>query len=113
MYLDVGTFLYSPYLKGMNRVIHLMEEGGGPIHLKRMERDNPSAVLEGFFGTYTLGECREIFWDIVSRSLCCTDEELGSHGRKEILGYYEEAERLIEAAFLLFKGQTTHREMEE
>jgi hypothetical protein len=102
----MGTFLYSPYLKGMNREIHLMEEGDGPIHLKGMERANPDAVLKGFFGTYTLEECRDIFWDIVSRSLCCTDEELGTHGRREILGYYEEAERLIEAAFLIFKKQT-------
>jgi hypothetical protein len=90
----------------MKRDIHSIEIGDGPIHLKRMEMENPDVVLEGFFGTYSLGECREIFWDIVSRSLCCADEDLGVHGRREILGYYEEAERLIEAAFLLFKKQT-------
>ncbi len=69
--------------------------------LRRVDLEKPLAVIEGFFGTYTPGNARELLWDLVSRSLCCSDEELGKFGRREILAGYEELERLIEAAYLI------------
>jgi hypothetical protein len=57
--------------------------------------------LAGFFGSYSPGEMREFLWDVVSRSLCVSDEEMGALGRKEILEKYESLERLVEAAYLM------------
>jgi hypothetical protein len=71
------------------------------IRLSPREEETPGAVLEGYFGTYSLAESRAILWDVIARSLCSGDEELGSYGRKEILCFYEEVERLVEAAYCL------------
>lgn len=73
--------------------------------LRPREIEHPQDVLTGFFGSYPLAEARELLWDMVSRSLCAPDEELGTFSRKELLAGYEALERLVEAAHCLYRGK--------
>jgi hypothetical protein len=75
-----------------------------PLRLTRRELANPACVLEGVFGSYSLAEIRAFLWDVSSKAICCGDEDLSGLGRKEMLRYYEEVERLIEAAYVLYSN---------
>jgi hypothetical protein len=73
-----------------------------PLRLTGEEMKYPAKVVAGFFETFDLEDCREILWRAFSSTLCLDDETLGSDvTRIELLSYYEEMERLVEAVFLL------------
>jgi hypothetical protein len=87
----------------MRRLNGQIVAGDLPLRLTAHEVEHPEAVLSGFFGSYSPGEVRELLWDVVSRSLCVSDEEMGTFGRREILEGYEALERLVEAAHLIHR----------
>jgi hypothetical protein len=73
-----------------------------PLRLTPEEMKQPSMVVASFFAALDLDTCREILWRVFSSALCLDDETFGTDiTRFELLAYYEEMERMIEAAFLL------------
>ena len=75
-----------------------------PLCLTDEEVKNPHEVLYEFFTSVFLDETREVLWDVFSRSLITRDEDLGYFPRGELLFYYEELVRLVEASCLLHQA---------
>ena len=75
-----------------------------PLRLTGEEIQNPQEILYGFFTSVDLDSAREVLWDVFSRTLTSSDEDLGYFPRKEILFYYEVIVRLIEASCLLYQA---------
>jgi hypothetical protein len=71
-----------------------------PLRLTPQEMEEPLFILLNFFQTYDLEDIRELGWVLVSRTLCQGDEELEGISREDILLYFEDVEKLLEAVFL-------------
>jgi hypothetical protein len=77
-----------------------------PLRLTVEEMDAPSEVVRAYFQVFDLESCREILWVVVSHTICADDEDLGIDvNRHEVLTFYEETERLIEAVHLISQSQ--------
>ena len=75
-----------------------------PLRLTTREMQDPVAIFQSFCSGFDLEYCRQILWLAFSAALCQDDETLGvTVKRADLLAYYEEIERLIEAAYLLYK----------
>jgi hypothetical protein len=72
-----------------------------PLRLTPGQMKDPIRVLADFFGGFDLEDTRDLMWFLVSRVVCLGDEDLDEVSRSDILMYYEEVERLIEAAYLI------------
>jgi hypothetical protein len=73
-----------------------------PSRMQFVGAQNPKQAIDYFFDSFTLQECREILWDLYAKCVLCYDSE-GTHhddaARK--VHFYEYAEMLIEAAWLI------------
>ena len=78
-----------------------------PLRLTPEEIEHPELVVEGFFGTFCLAETRALFWDVVSKAICCSDEDLDGFSRNDMLAFYEEMEMLVEAAYVQYSNKVS------
>lgn len=73
-----------------------------PIRLSEEEQANPLEVLQDFFFCNRLHELRELLWNMVANSLCVPDSVFDKAiERQNLLGLYQDLERVLEAALLL------------
>jgi hypothetical protein len=86
----------------MRRTNRSIVAGDIPLRLSPEEIKAPEMVLRLFLQSFDLENCRDILWLAFSLTLCSADETIGiDYTRTEILAFYEETERLIEAVCVL------------
>lgn len=74
-----------------------------PLRLTVQQIESPVETLHSLFTNWTLDDMREALWDVFARSLTVKDDDLGYFSREELLYYYEEVVRVLEAACLLYR----------
>ena len=72
-----------------------------PLRLTTEQMESPIDVFEDFFGAFDLEDSRVLLGFVISKVICLGDEDIEDFSRSEILTYYEYAEMVIEAAFLI------------
>jgi hypothetical protein len=76
--------------------------GNVPLKLTASEMGYPLKIIIDFFQGFDLEFNRRALWLALSTILCADDEQLGiEYTRTELRIYFEEIERLVEAAFCL------------
>lgn len=79
-----------------------------PIRLSAEEQADPRAVLRDFFTLNRLHELRAMLWQWMQAGLSAPDTAFDSAlERQNLLGMYEDLERVLEAAFLLSQQADT------
>jgi hypothetical protein len=75
-----------------------------PLYLTREEMANPAKVITAFFDSgFDLEFCRDVLRMCFNTLLSQSDEDLGTlYHRAELITFFDELERLIEAAHLLY-----------
>lgn len=77
-----------------------------PLRLGREQRQDPIGVLDRFFEDYRLHECRGYLRDMVEVCLTTDNAEFGeAEQRAWLLQQYKDLEALLEAAWLIVRGQ--------
>jgi hypothetical protein len=79
-----------------------------PLRLKTTEMTHPEMTLRNLYLDFHLNDMREVLWDVFSRSLIAKDEDLGHFSREDMLFYYEEMVKVLEAGSLLFGDYRPH-----
>jgi hypothetical protein len=76
-----------------------------PLNLTHQEMAAPLKVIKAFFDSgFDLEFCREVIYMCTTTVLCQSDEDLGTtFHRVELITFFDELKRLIEANFLLIK----------
>jgi hypothetical protein len=70
--------------------------------LEEEERNAPLSVANGFFQEFDLKFCQDFCGFALECLLCMKDEDLGvEFTRTEILLFFDQIERLIEASYIL------------
>jgi hypothetical protein len=76
--------------------------GTTPLRLTSKEMLNPKEVVMSFYSSFDLEDIRQLLWQMTSTTICLDDETLGLCIRRDqILAFYEETERAIEAMYLI------------
>lgn len=79
-----------------------------PIRLGPEERKNAAGIIESFFKDYRLHECRHQLWEIVECCLITDNMFFGeAEERADLLQFYKDLERLLEAAWLVVQQRKT------
>jgi hypothetical protein len=76
-----------------------------PIRLSDQEKANPISVIEGFFTDYRLSEIRELNQQM--DHICLSTDSppfQDADERDRLLGYREDEEKALEAAFLIWRN---------
>ncbi len=80
-----------------------------PRKLNSEERENPKQVIDEFFSYAHLPQVRELLWELlktaITGSYC---HNLTRQEREGIIYFYEQLEKLIEAAHLFHSTGTAH-----
>lgn len=76
--------------------------GKEPLRLTTKEMLNPKEVVMSFYSSFDLEDIRQLLWQMTSTTICLDDETLGLCIRRDqVLAFYEELERAIEAMHLI------------
>jgi hypothetical protein len=75
-----------------------------PLRLTTDQVTDPPQALSDLHAQFTLHNMREILWEVFSRSLLVTDNELGVFSRSDLLRYYGFLVQIVEASSLVVKG---------
>lgn len=73
-----------------------------PLTLKEIE--DPHKVLEDFFLSYKPEECRKALWKWLRLTIGGDFSSLESNERSDLISFYENLQKLLEATYLLRKG---------
>jgi hypothetical protein len=83
-----------------------------PLRLTQLEILNPQLVVQSFFKSFDLEYVRELLWLMTSITICLDDEKLGtSISRGQILAFYEELDRALEAMCLILPHETLNTDI--
>ncbi|MCS3796414.1 hypothetical protein [Niastella sp. OAS944] len=76
-----------------------------PLRLTPNQTANPELVLDDFFQSYHLQDTRTILWQWLKEVLSSPRESINDpHARNNDIFFYEKLESLIEAAWVMRKG---------
>jgi hypothetical protein len=80
-----------------------------PLHLSKKEIKKPITVVNDFFSFADLPQVRTIMWEWLKITVTGSySKSLSRDERSDLLYFYEQLQKLIEAAHLLHaQGQTT------
>ncbi|THU41185.1 hypothetical protein FAM09_03465 [Niastella caeni] len=76
-----------------------------PIRLTQQEITNPASILDDFFQSYHLNDIRQIMWQWLTEVLSNPrDSANDPHERNNHILFYEKIESLVEAAWVMRRG---------
>ena len=80
------------------------------FRLTNEEMENPLQILKEFFCDYNLNELRHTLWEIVEACLTTDNDQFSeAEQRGDLLTFYEKAETLLEAVYILVKQNTPEK----
>jgi hypothetical protein len=78
-----------------------------PIRISQELQENPMAALQEFYSFYPLSEIRQSLWDLLETALTSRNLVFAeSEKREEIVLFYEQLEKMLEGAYILYKKES-------
>jgi hypothetical protein len=74
-----------------------------PLRLTQEQMQNPGEALKSLYTNFTLNNMREVLWDAFAYRMTAPDPQLGFFTRDDMLYYYENMIRVLEAASLIYR----------
>src|SRR5690349_14864876 len=84
-----------------------------PLRLTPTQTTNPESVFDDFFECYHLKDVRQIMWQWLTEVLSSPrDSANDPHERNNHIFFYEKLESLVEAAWVMRRGNNQHTKPE-